>query len=412
MKKWNLYEFFSYLNIDQHHIPLLKNNCRVSSRRVRKRVMAQLEQDDAVGSVRDRAWKFGRIPAIVTAAALVVSGSFVTAAAANGGFQNLYDRFFGTGTVYPEAMQKAYAMPEATIENTCEKIGVNVLGIFGNENSVHVALDFYGTNGYTLPEKSTIANYQFCLEPADNKASKVPYSSSEFSETVYENGHLYTTITGYTNINLLENDSILSISANGFADHHIHSCSEGMLARAIGYSNAECNRKKSYSAEDWQRIRDNYIEIEGQYYNKAELIDCGSISIDIPVEYPVTETVTKDIVVDDIPMQLKLTPWAAEFSWNSADGVPEYLGLQYSNSNITYDGIGYAVLKDGTTTPKPSELASDENRHYNYAASGMNKADTAVNKNKIYITFAQPVTPEQITAVYDYDGICLWEKES
>lgn len=408
MKKWNLFEFFSLMNVEQQRLPQLKSRSRISARRVRDRVMAQLPEEET-SSVREHVWKFGRIPAVVTAAALVVSGSIVTAAAANGGFQNLYERFFGTEAGYTETVQNTYSVPDAVIENTLENVAVNVMGVFGDEYHVFTALDIYGINGYTLPENAQFAYESTDIEYADNVSG---YSGTSWS--TYEDGHLYMTLKLDSEVDVTKTDTTIHFSLFGLADHVVKPVDEDMMGYAMGWTMDKINQHKAYTAEEQQWIQDNFMAYcEGWYYNKQELLDCGGANIEIPVQYTQTETVQKSIVVDGIPMDLEITPWAARLTWDADDGNPDFLQHYYSSGETAYhyEITGYAVLADGTTTPKMEETQNNTDDQTRFMYNGSSAGTISGDQNKVTINFVRPVEPEEVTAIYDWDGNCIWNAE-
>lgn len=128
----------------------------VKTRMYRSRVLASLDEEAAAGvPARSHAphWKMGRIPAVLIAAAVLVSGSAITAAAATGGFSQLMQLVFGKDVSYPSTLEELYAVPEVKMTDTCEDIDCQVLGVFGDEHTVNFVLEFSGVNGFQLPER-------------------------------------------------------------------------------------------------------------------------------------------------------------------------------------------------------------------------------------------------------------------
>lgn len=108
MSKWNLFEIFSHLHVTGEDLPKIRRTARISRRAVRSRVLASLDEEAAAGvPARSHAphWKMGRIPAVLIAAAVLVSGSAITAAAATGGFSQLMQLVFGKDVSYPSTLE-------------------------------------------------------------------------------------------------------------------------------------------------------------------------------------------------------------------------------------------------------------------------------------------------------------------
>lgn len=402
MMKWNLFNLFSLMDAEQQEMPELKNRCRISSRRVKNRVMTQLPEEQTE-SVHERAWKIGRVPAVVTAAVLVVSGSFVTAAAASGGFQNLYARFFGDDTTYTESVQNSYNMPNAVIQNTLENVQVDVMGIFGDGYNTYASLDLYGINGYTLPETVDFAEMDCRIEGKDDF---IFYGGSYGG--AYEDGHYYIDMRMNADDKVLGSDATLTIELRGLADRYVRPTSGRMLGYAMGWTAGQINTRKAYTAEEQQWIDDNYITYNEEkdtgvgdyyYYARKELLDCGTVTIRMPMEYSETDMLQKSVVIGGVDVQMEISPFAAQFTWDPADGCPFDTKWLFA----TQDGdwfcseSGYAQLADGTTTPTSGDTCG-----------GSGNTQIEGGKNRLCVRFLRPVEPEAVTAVYENDGTCIW----
>ena len=101
---------------------------------------------------RSRKKKPFPVKAVAIAAAVLVSGSAITAAAATGGFSQLMQLVFGKDVSYPSTLEDLYTVPEVEVTDTCDGIDCQVLGVFGDACSVNVVLEFSGVNGFTLSE--------------------------------------------------------------------------------------------------------------------------------------------------------------------------------------------------------------------------------------------------------------------
>lgn len=102
-----------------NHAPEMRTE-NLSAYHVHTRVVAQLELEDKEKHSSRRFWKFGRILAILTAAVVLVSSTAITAAAASGGFHQLFEMAFGKETKMPEALDGMYTVPDVIMEDTCD----------------------------------------------------------------------------------------------------------------------------------------------------------------------------------------------------------------------------------------------------------------------------------------------------
>lgn len=452
MSKWNLSEIFSHLDMTKHHMPKLRKTLRLSRKNVRSSVMEQLDMESERETAAQRCWRFGRVPAIFTAAALLLSGTAITAAAATGGFRELFQIAFGKDAEYPETLEELYAVPEAEITDTCDAIDCKVAGVFGDSRSVTVVLEFTGENGFMLPEKFTSTG-GWGMVDYDKAADLDGFSGSCSPSWNYDpsdNGHLYCIQKMNFSVDVqpgfrFHYDSGTFLKArdsdengNAFYFDYGYGCPDRIydmrdIRNWLGFSGADINQRRALTAEEEQRVWENFVCIqEGIDYNGEENPECqqfvlkddilteGSITVDFALEYPKTEPLTDSFVYTDAktgeqtPMEMTLNPWCAEFTWDVGEPLPSFV-TTYVGSNAESAELyarGHVQLTDGTITD-PLEFGEYERAWGSVTySSDNNQADAAEPSRKctLTITFSQPVDPEQVQEVYCLKDTVLWAK--
>lgn len=451
MSKWNLFEIFSHLDMTHEDLPEIRKTARFSHRAVRSRVMDALDAETE-GAPARRHWKL-RIPAAITAAAVLVSGSAITAAAAaNGGFAQLMQLVFGKDVSYPSALEELYTVPEVEMTNTCDGIDCQVLGVFGDEHNVNVVLEFSGVNGFTLP------NYTRFL---GSGAATLGYNGGESMEETAtydasDGGHLYVRQHFSGMGSYLSGDEITyELSIDKFLVPREDSGEENFyyylwsyndtydmrrIRNWLGYSVADINTRKALSAQEEQLVWENFVPLDETYstgdsadenaashsdedtvyVSRKDVLTEGSLHLRFRLDYPVVESVKEDFVYTDAkngeetPMTMELTPWGASFTWSDEDPTPAmfgYAGTSVPGFTRSADCLGYA--KTGDQSHHTKIPVEDNNLFYSAmnifqvscAAGSPNDGHTTLN-----ISFLEPVDPQQVQAVYAGADILMWEK--
>lgn len=356
MSKWNLFEIFSHLHVTGEDLPKIRRTARISRRAVRSRVLASLDEEAAAGvPARSHAphWKMGRIPAVLIAAAVLVSGSAITAAAATGGFSQLMQLVFGKDVSYPSTLEELYAVPEVKMTDTCEDIDCQVLGVFGDEHTVNFVLEFSGVNGFQLPETPRFFGEFPWIESdvATGGSSKIDYIYD-----ASDSGHWYVTIHNELDQIDFKSHPKVSMEIEKFLtgsnapDAYLtwdwgETYDMWDIRNWLGYSMADINTKKPLSAEDWQKVSENFELLdqmsaiqhgnlsgekwqnddERVYLLKSDILTEGGISMEFDLDYPMTKTVTDSFTFTDsetgkdTPMTMELSPWGVSFTWKPTD---------------------------------------------------------------------------------------------
>lgn len=446
MSKWNLFEIFSHIDITKHKLPNIRKTARLSGRNVRFRVMDQLDMEpntEPEGAAH-RCWRFGRIPAIVTAAALLVSGSAITAAAASGGFQELFQIAFGKDTEYPETLEELYAVPDAEIIDTCDAIDCRVAGVFGDSRSVTVVLEFTGENGFTLPENVLFTNGFGSVQPLHMEDVGWHWGGSLKTSRIYDpsdGGHIYMVQQ------MLFDDEVQQGKWQFHFDSGVFMKSDASvetwqywfdkkynmrdIRNWLGFTGAEINQRKNLSAEDEQRVWEAFTCInedeintpeDRQFVLKEDVLTEGSITIDFPLEYPTSEPLTDTFTYvdektsEETEMEMTLTPWCATFVWDLDEPMPSFIN-QYVGPNVVelnYDAMGHCKLLDGTVTA-PYEFSVYASVSGGSVYRSGSEVETTLpepsRKCNFTITFSQPVDPSQVAEIYYLKDGLIWTKK-
>lgn len=455
MSKWNLFEIFSHLHVTGEDLPKIRRTARISRRAVRSRVLASLDEEAAAGvPARSHAphWKMGRIPAVLIAAAVLVSGSAITAAAATGGFSQLMQLVFGKDVSYPSTLEELYAVPEVKMTDTCEDIDCQVLGVFGDEHTVNFVLEFSGVNGFQLPETPRFFGEFPWIE---SDASTGGSSKMDYIYDASDNGHWYVTIHNELDQIDFKSHPKVSMEIEKFLtgsnapDAYLRwdwawdwggTYDMWDIRNWLGYSMADINTKKPLSAEDWQKVSENFELLdqmsaiqhgnfsgekwqnddERVYLLKSDILTEGGISMEFDLDYPMTKTVTDSFTFTDsetgkdTPMTMELSPWGVSFTWKPTDPMPRVFGYVTVNEHDILNGscTGYVQTPDGLTRQVEKKRKDLDNLFYRTGHVPYVYVDQAYDEGSVtlYMSFLEPVDPDQVQEVYAEDGTLMWKK--
>ena len=427
----------------------------VKTRMYRSRVLASLDEEAAAGvPARSHAphWKMGRIPAVLIAAAVLVSGSAITAAAATGGFSQLMQLVFGKDVAYPSTLEELYAVPEVKMTDTCEDIDCQVLGVFGDEHTVNFVLEFSGVNGFQLPETPRFFGEFPWIE---SDASTGGSSKMDYIYDASDNGHWYVTIHNELDQIDFKSHPKVSMEIEKFLtgsnapDAYLRwdwawdwggTYDMWDIRNWLGYSMADINTKKPLSAEDWQKVSENFELLdqmsaiqhgnfsgekwqnddERVYLLKSDILTEGGISMEFDLDYPMTKTVTDSFTFTDsetgkdTPMTMELSPWGVSFTWKPTDPMPRVFGYVTVNEHDILNGscTGYVRTPDGLTRQVEKKRKDLDNLFYRTGHVPYVYVDQAYDEGSVtlYMSFLEPVDPDQVQEVYAEDGTLMWKK--
>ena len=452
MSKWNLFEIFSHLHVTGEDLPKIRRTARISRRAVRSRVLASLDEEAAAGvPARSHAphWKMGRIPAVLIAAAVLVSGSAITAAAATGGFSQLMQLVFGKDVSYPSTLEDLYTVLEVEVTDTCDGIDCQVLGVFGDACSVNVVLEFSGVNGFTLPE-----NVQLFGESPWILGDGVGgwKGSTDYTYDASGSGHLY--VTNHYEVKRTDSDAEMQFTmevqkflkapeeTNDYLQWaYTDTYDMWDIREWLGYSVADVNTRKPLSQQDQQKVSENFElldniyatqhgsigtghwekEDEQVYLRKSDILTEGSICMTFTLDSLKTKTVTDKFTFTDpqtgeeTSMTMELSPWGVSFSWKPSDPMPRVFGyvVPVSDKDILNGSCsGYVRTPDGLTRQIEKSQEELSNLFYHVGHVPYVYVDQAYAEGRVtlYMSFLEPVDPDQVQEVYAEDGTLMWKK--
>ena len=451
MSKWNLFEIFSHLHVTGEDLPKIRRTARISRRAVRSRVLASLDEEAAAGvPVRSHAshWKMGRIPAVLIAAAVLVSGSAITAAAATGGFSQLMQLVFGKDVSYPSTLEDLYTVPEVEVTDTCDGIDCQVLGVFGDVHSVNVVLEFSGVNGFTLPENVKLFGESPWLTGGVAGGS----ASINYTYDAAGGGHLYVTTHYEIERTAADADMQFTMEVQKFLkapeetnDYlqwaYTDTYDMWDIREWLGYSVADVNTRKPLSQQDQQKVSEDFElldniyatqhgsigtghwekEDEQVYLRKSDILTEGSIRMTFTLDSLKTKTVTDQFTFTDpqtgeeTPMTMELSPWGVSFSWKPSDPMPRVFGyvVPVSDKDILNGSCsGYVRTPDGLTRQVEKKRKDLDNLFYRTGHVPYVYVDQAYAEGRVtlYMSFLEPVDPDQVQEVYAEDGTLMWKK--
>lgn len=424
----------------------------VKTRMYRSRVLASLDEEAAAGvPARSHAphWKMGRIPAVLIAAAVLVSGSAITAAAATGGFSQLMQLVFGKDVSYPSTLEDLYTVPEVEVTDTCDGIDCQVLGVFGDACSVNVVLEFSGVNGFTLPE-----NVQLFGESPWILGDGVGgwRGSTDYTYDASGSGHLY--VTNHYEVKRTDSDAEMQFTmevqkflkapeeTNDYLQWaYTDTYDMWDIREWLGYSVADVNTRKPLSQQDQQKVSENFELLdniyatqhgsigtghwekadEQVYLRKSDILTEGSIRMTFTLDSLKTKTVTDQFTFTDpqtgeeTPMTMELSPWGVSFSWKPSDPMPRVFGyvVPVSDKDILNGSCsGYVRTPDGLTRQIKKSQEELSNLFYHVGHVPYVYVDQAYAEGRVtlYMSFLEPVDPSQVQEVYAEDGTLMWKK--
>ena len=436
MSKWNLFEIFSHLHVTGEDLPKIRRTARISRRAVRSRVLASLDEEAAAGvPARSHAphWKMGRIPAVL------VSGSAITAAAATGGFSQLMQLVFGKDVSYPSTLEDLYTVPEVEVTDTCAGIDCQVLGVF----------EFSGVNGFTLPENVKLFGESPWISGDGVGGWK---GSTDYTYDASGSGHLY--VTNHYEVKRTDSDAEMQFTmevqkflkapeeTNDYLQWaYTDTYDMWDIREWLGYSVADVNTRKPLSQQDQQKVSEDFElldniyatqhgsigtghwekEDEQVYLRKSDILTEGSIRMTFTLDSLKTKTVTDQFTFTDpqtgeeTPMTMELSPWGVSFSWKPSDPMPRVFGyvVPVSDKDILNGSYsGYVRTPDGLTRQAEKKRKDLDNLFYRTGHVPYVYVDQAYAEGRVtlYMSFLEPVDPDQVQEVYAEDGTLMWKK--
>jgi len=355
---------------------------------------------------------------------------------------------FGKDVSYPSTLEELYAVPEVKMTDTCEDIDCQVLGVFGDEHTVNFVLEFSGVNGFQLPETPRFFGEFPWIESdvATGGSSKIDYIYD-----ASDSGHWYVTIHNELDQIDFKSHPKVSMEIEKFLtgsnapDAYLtwdwgETYDMWDIRNWLGYSMADINTKKPLSAEDWQKVSENFELLdqmsaiqhgnlsgekwqnddERVYLLKSDILTEGGISMEFDLDYPMTKTVTDSFTFTDsetgkdTPMTMELSPWGVSFTWKPTDPMPRVFGYVTVNEHDILNGscTGYVRTPDGLTRQVEKERKDLDNLFYRVGHVPYVYVDQAYAEGRVtlYMSFLEPVDPDQVQEVYAEDGTLMWKK--
>jgi hypothetical protein len=134
-----------------------------------------------------------------------------------------------------------------------------------------------------------------------------------------------------------------------------------------------------------------------------------------------TKTVTDKFTFTDpqtgeeTPMTMELSPWGVSFSWKPSDPMPRVFGyvVPVSDKDILNGSCsGYVRTPDGLTRQIEKSQEELSNLFYHVGHVPYVYVDQAYAEGRVtlYMSFLEPVDPDQVQEVYAEDGTLMWKK--
>ncbi|MBQ8824596.1 MAG: hypothetical protein IJZ64_05120, partial [Ruminococcus sp.] len=389
MKKWNLYELFSLYNTEKNDLPPISQQIEVSPERVNELVMQKIKHSPQQQKNIKHKRKY-KITAFLIAAAILISGSAVSVAAA-GGFNQLFDFFFGKNTEYPAVIQDLYTIPKVEIiKDTCKEIDIEVVGIFGDDNTVNIVFDYIADENISFNDDNIpqMLKHRLNISNMPGKEDKTLNgfgATYKFERDSEKPHHIYQTMT-ITGCNF--NDKILEFSTGTLVKGNAESYSEIKIKRMFGFTGSEINKSVPFTKEQLKELKSNYYHSGNYYYDKDDIIADGEISLKVYLEYPEYEYIEKVIPNNSSGIDFKLSPWSAVFSWDISENAPSFIPpySTYSSADVT------VILKDKT------KITGTSQNDITYLCNN-SKQENNDYKNYFYLNFSKPVDPQQVEKI-------------
>lgn len=447
--KLNLYDWFSHYDTEKNGVPKFHIQ-EMNQNAVRENVFKKLNLPEPVSHTRHTRFHLTRLTAAATAAVvLIAGGTLVTTAAGFGGFRQLSDIIFGKDTEYPDMMEEYYTVPNAEIKNTCENIEARVVGMVGDSTTLYVSMEFTAVGGLTFSEETcTVSdlNSQCWIqeEGCDDMISPPAFTETSYidethiSKTFLFQDEEYRRLCVNRAIDDLQKANLIFKFRSGYFlsqnPYPGNEYTETTLKRWLGYSSAEMNKSDALTAEDWQKVRDNFVTNDDIYYYPKELLmDSGQIEVTFPIQYSETKTEKLNYTLEKTDITFQLSALTASLTWSQDDEIPSVFGEEIPSCygegekrktgtflGMGFCGDGYALLEDGTKIKGASNGTLNLLKYSNYASRDTcpdsvddDEYQAIVDNNQydsyLKITFTRPVDPSQIIALY-YKDQCIWQR--
>lgn len=114
-------------------------------------------------------------------------------------------------------------------------------------------------------------------------------------------------------------------------------------------------------------------------------------------------------------MTMELSPWGVSFSWKPSDPMPRVFGyvVPVSDKDILNGSCsGYVRTPDGLTRQIEKSEEELSNLFYQVGHVPYVYVDQAYAEGRVtlYMSFLEPVDPDQVQEVYAEDGTLMWKK--
>ncbi|MGN1225384.1 MAG: hypothetical protein ACI4TG_09815 [Ruminococcus sp.] len=411
MMKRNLYEIFSNLPAEKQKLPTLQNQTTISADAVQKRVLEKLGK---TSKPKRRSIRFRRIAAALTAAVVLTSGTLLTVTAANGNLKQLLQTIFGEEQTYEYTENYLYSVPEIELTGQNDMFTVSLMGIFGDTETAFAVLKLQGQNNFTFD----FEKYQFRIISTELQCNKKTEPDIDEFYSNFTKGTLHIDqnneqIAYYIVQCNFENKKydVLYISFGDILKRDADCYHHTALQRWLGYSVAEQNQSenRSFTTEELQKLQTTFVMYgENEAYRKEDVLSLGSIEVKIPLEYPSTEPIKKQLA-DDVTMTF--SSWGIHLSWQNCDSEPYFIN--------TYDAIkenvsGHIIDTDHSVTlPDGTEVAYNtfiRTKSEIYPCfSGWTEWQRNATSGEIWMTLLYPIDPTEITEVW-YHGKQVYQK--
>ncbi len=439
--KLNLYDWFDQYNAEKNGIPQIDVD-EIDENEIHDKVMETLHlQQTPARNIRTRFQLTKLIAAVTAAVVLIAGGTLITAAAEFGGLQQLNRILFGNDSEYAEILEDYYTLPDAEVTNTCQNIDARVVGMVSDANTTYISIEFTALNGLTFPENTSLitGSCQINQRGTSNIVIGPEMPQISYLDETHVAQTFKITMRPDSQATIQQEDLEFELN-DGFLlsdSGYDLAYTKTELKRWLGYTIADINKNDDLTAEDMQKVRDNFVsENDVYYYPKNALVDDGKISVTFPFQYTETKTEQFTFNSGETEMQLRISALAASFTWSKdapippifTESLPTFISESESNEpfhtgTMTSCGLfaeSYAVLEDGTT---PVIISSGEINliHYSDFSSYETCADlvspeeyqtlleSQMYDNYLEIVFPQPVDPSKVTEIY-YDDKCIWQR--
>ncbi|MBQ8515727.1 MAG: hypothetical protein IJ496_10055 [Ruminococcus sp.] len=363
MKRWNLFELFSQLDLPKEQLPPLYTKDEISYRNVQKKVISRITSQETIEINEEKKPSIKRIILGFGVAAALLAGGVGTYAVSNAGApgpkETNRENIQSTMLADPEN-ELDYSLPIAdpidpnqftevesySVQDQMDKLDLEDVKMQLEDGKVKLLMHFTWEDTET-----SILDTQFSQSSVSSLYNCISFSP-EICLSLSDSQNLYYLYTISTYTAPVETNSF-HFAFDGIVHKDSEHISDLGLKNLMGFTGAEISQGKAFTEEQLQQIDAEYAECGGYRYRREDVFAEGSmvINIDLTDEVLDKESLPQPLdlnLYEEIPdavVQDSMTLLDGEVVGMRKDGYVVKVLLRYTPQN------GYIVTGDEAGEP-------------------------------------------------------------